>query len=432
MFGVKFLQQKLGRDIAWTMGSFMVLAVSGIVINVVVASLRDAAALGVFNQAYAVYIIASQIAVCGVHYSVLRHAAFFDDDAEERGAMLFTSIVLTLLFGVLAAIALYVFAPLLGRAFDSVVTGEAIRYAAYGLVFFPLNKVLLGYLNGLRHMKMFAILQASRYIFVMVWVSIVAASSDVDFKNATLAFFVAEFATTLIAMVYLLLTGLLSAMHFSLKWIKKHVVFGSKSLLAGMFVEMNSRVDVLMIGLFLPDRAVGIYSFAAMLVDGLYHVLAMVRINFNPVLVGALRDKKWEAMQGLLKKAKQYAYPVTLFLALLVLGVFWVMANYIVPEKGLQEGIYSLLILLAGLTLISAFIPFDNLLLVSGHPGFQTFQHMTVVTANIGLNYTLVPILGIEGAALATISGYIVGMIVLMILVNHFLRWNLLTNRVVA
>jgi hypothetical protein len=45
-----------------------------------------------------------------------------------------------------------------------------------------------------------------------------------------------------------------------------------------------------MIGIFLPDREVGIYSFAAMMVDGMYHVLAMVRLNFNPVLVAAVRD----------------------------------------------------------------------------------------------------------------------------------------------
>ena len=63
----------------------------------------------------------------------------------------------------------------------------------------------------------------------------------------------------------------------------KHLVFGFRGLGAGMFAEFNSRVDVLVIGFFLEDRAVGIYSFAAMLVDGIYHVLAMIRINFNPI-----------------------------------------------------------------------------------------------------------------------------------------------------
>ena len=46
--------RKLSGDILWTLGSFGVLAASGLVINVAVAGFRDAAALAVFNIAYAV------------------------------------------------------------------------------------------------------------------------------------------------------------------------------------------------------------------------------------------------------------------------------------------------------------------------------------------------------------------------------------------
>ena len=83
--------QKLSRDIAYTLGSFFVLAISGIVINIVIMGFRDAAALGVFNLAYAVYIMLSQFAVWGLHYSVLRHAAYYESDPEERGHMLLTA-----------------------------------------------------------------------------------------------------------------------------------------------------------------------------------------------------------------------------------------------------------------------------------------------------------------------------------------------------
>ena len=162
------LRQRLGRDklsqdIAWTLGSFVVLAASGIVINIVVTRLRDADALGVFNQAYAVYIIVSQFAVWGMHYSVLRHAALFDTDPAERGRMLATAGLCSLLLGTLAACALWLAQPLLASAFDSAPTGRAVGYGALGLILFPLNKVLLAYLNGLRRMKAFSLLQGVRW-----------------------------------------------------------------------------------------------------------------------------------------------------------------------------------------------------------------------------------------------------------------------------
>ncbi|MCP5172547.1 MAG: oligosaccharide flippase family protein [Pseudomonadales bacterium] len=426
-----FFQHKLNRDISWTLGSFVILAVSGIVINLVVAGFRDAAALGVFNQSYAIYIITSQIAVFGIHYSVLRHAAFYEKNPEERGSLLFTSVVMSIFLGFLAAVILFFSSEKIGVILDSDITGRAIGYAAFGLLFFPLNKVLLSYLNGLRYMKAFSILQASRYVLVMLWVAIVA-TSDMDFALSTLGFFVAESSTVVLAVIYLIFKKECKALKFNRRWVSRHFSFGAKGLLAGMFVEMNSRIDVLLIGFFLSDELVGIYSFAAMLVDGLYHVLAMVRINFNPVLVGCLRDYDWSSAQKLLRKSKILGYPATLIMSILISVAFWVLTSLLIPEKGLASGIYPLTILLAGLTIISAYIPFDNLLMVSGRPGWQTFQHMTVVVSNVILNLSLVPIFGLAGAALATASSYIVGTLMLMFMVDRLLKWKLWNNQITS
>ena len=111
---MKFMKHKLTTDIAWTMGCLVVLAASGILINLIIARLRDAAALGVFNQAYAIYIVASQFAVFGLHYSVLRHAALYDSDESERGRMLVNAGAYSLLLGACAAVSLYLAAPLFG------------------------------------------------------------------------------------------------------------------------------------------------------------------------------------------------------------------------------------------------------------------------------------------------------------------------------
>jgi O-antigen/teichoic acid export membrane protein len=134
--------QKLSRDIAYSLGSFVVLAISGIVINIVITGFRDAEALGVFNISYAVYIVASQLAVWGLHYSVLRHSAYYESDMVERGHLLLTAAVCALAMGVIAAGLLTLAVPLFVRAFGSETTGAAIGNAALGLLLFPLNKIL--------------------------------------------------------------------------------------------------------------------------------------------------------------------------------------------------------------------------------------------------------------------------------------------------
>jgi Membrane protein involved in the export of O-antigen and teichoic acid len=306
--------QKLSQDIAFSLGSFAVLAISGIVINIVITVFRDAAALGVFNIAYAVYIVASQVAVWGLHYSVLRHAAYHASDQEARGHMLLTAAVCSIAMGLGAGAVVFQAEPLFAVAFNSETTGAAIRNTALGLTVFPLNKVLIAYLNGLREMRAYAVLQALRYLMIMALVALVAASS-LPIEVSTFCFFVAELLTLVTACLYIASRRLVGTLGFRRSWVVRHYQFGTKALAAGLFTEVNSRVDVLMIGIFLSDRATGIYSFAAMLVDGVYHVLAMVRINFNPILVAAIRDRDWRTVLNLRRQARRIVLPVTIVLA---------------------------------------------------------------------------------------------------------------------
>lgn len=426
--GEVFRTQKLTRDIAWSMGSFFVLAISGIVINISVTAFRDAAALGVFNLAYAVYIVISQFAVWGIHYSVLRHTAYYKEALAERTRMLCTAVCLSLLLGIIFAALTALAESLFVRVFASPSTGAAIRNAALGLLLFPLNKVLLAYLNGLREMKAFSIFQGLRYFLVMLFVSAVAASS-LPIELTAISFFIAECMTALAVLVYIARQRLIQSPQFCVKWMKKHFVFGSKGLLGGMFAEVNSRIDVLMIGYFLSDRATGIYSFAAMLVDGLYHVVALIRINFNPVLVTVIRDGDWEKARQLRKQAKKFVLPSVVTLSLVLIAAYCILALWVVPNKGLIEGLPSLLILLAGLNTIALFLPFDNLMVVTGHPGYQAAQQIFTVAANVLVAAILLPLLGIEGAACGTAISYLTGITMLIVFSHRLLGWQLISNR---
>ena len=94
-----------------------------------------------------------------------------------------------------------------------------------------------------------------------------------------------------------------------------------------------------------------------------------------------------------------------------------------------MEGLPSLLILLTGLTLISAFVPFDNLLMISGHPGYQTLQQLFTVGANAVVAVLLLPPVGIAGAAAGTALSYLVGVAALLWFSPRVVGWDLLTNQ---
>jgi O-antigen/teichoic acid export membrane protein len=58
-----------------------------------------------------------------------------------------------------------------------------------------------------------------------------------------------------------------------------------KSFFSNVLLQMNTRIDVLVLGLFWSDHIVGIYSFAATLAEGVYQLLVVLRTNYNPMLV---------------------------------------------------------------------------------------------------------------------------------------------------
>ena len=420
-------KSSLVQDIAYTMTSFLVLAISGVIINIVITLTRDTQSLGVFNLSYIIYLILAQIATIGVQYSVLRNSARYKNDGTILGKLLGTGALMSLFSGIFIACFLYWLCHQLKPFFRSESTSLAIAYSTFGLMLFPLNKVSQAYLNGLRRMKAFSIIQGLRYIMVMILVSIVSISS-LPIEYATLSFLAAELITAIFCWRYICTKTPLGPLVFDITWMKNHWLFGINAFWFTILADVNSKMDVILIALFVNEKSVGIYSFLAMLIDGLYHALAMIRINFNPTLVVVLSENRWDDAQQMLVKSKQYVFPITLILAFLIIICFYVFSVLIAPEKGLQQGILPLFILLAGVTTISFLIPFDNLLVVSGYPGYQTMQQIAVVLSNLTVTTILIFNMGIIGAAIGTIIGYLAGVAVLIILTRRLIGWNLVSN----
>lgn len=125
------------------------------------------AALGVFNQVTTAFFVFSVIAAGGLQFSALRSVAERADDPEHVSAAALGALLPTL---VLACLTWGVFSLLSGvigeRLLDSHGVTIGMRLAGPGLVFFALNKVLLGIVNGLRRMRAFAIYTSLRYLLI--------------------------------------------------------------------------------------------------------------------------------------------------------------------------------------------------------------------------------------------------------------------------
>jgi O-antigen/teichoic acid export membrane protein len=176
-----------------------------------------------------------------------------------------------------------------------------------------------------------------------------------------------------------------------------------------------------MIGVFLTDEHVGLYTLAAMVAEGLFQCLVVVRNQMNPVIAKLLAGSHPVAIVALAQQAWRYLYPLMGLAYLMGLGGLFVVVSYWLPlsHPGSTLGAYA--ILAAGVWAVSGFVPFDGVLVQSGRPGHHTFVALLVVVSNAFLNLLLIPNLGLVGAALATGLSLVMSIVYL----NVFMRWQL-------
>lgn len=395
---------KFSRDVAWNVVSLGVAGVCGILLNYLISVVYSPAALGVFNQVFAAYILFSQVAALGIHYSALQRIAA-GDEPGERAAVATSALALTAVLAVAVAAAFWAVAPIAGDLLDSddVVTGMA--FAAPGVFFFALNKVLLGCLNGVRRMRWYAILGAGRFA-LMLGAFAVAAAAGADRAALPILLTVAEAGTAVVAVIASRdLFGRLGLAELRRR-AADHLAFGVKGVMSGVLAEVNSRVDVLMLGYFASDTVVGVYSFAAIFAEGMFQLLIVLRTNYAPIVARLIATDEREELLAIVHRGRNRTYALSLVGGALAVAGYVILIPLVTTDPVLAESWHYFAVLIAGMVSCAGYVPFNQILLHARLPGWHSLFMLAVIGINIGANLALIPVLGALGAAIATAGAF--------------------------
>jgi O-antigen/teichoic acid export membrane protein len=382
--------------------SFFTVGISGILINIFIIKYYDIEVLGNFNLMLSFLIILSQFCVGGMQFSVLKHNSNFHKKLNEVSKSLSSALVLSSLFSVMIILILYLIAPMLEKVFVLDNFALSIYLILPALLFFALNKILLMSLNGLNYMKSYAVFNAFRYVLLLI--SLVVFYYQ-DFDNIYLVFIfsISEF----ILFIGLIIYHYGNILGFKLPkqyWIKRHFYFGIKGMWGGALMETNTRVDILMIGVFLGYGAVGIYSFASMIVEGFAQVYMVLKNNIDPVVGKAYFDKKYNIIYDTIDDIRKKYVPFLVLFGIVAIVLYKPIFIYIfgLDEQMVQNSWSAFIILMIFILVSSFFKPFMGILNQINRP--EKFSQIILlgVILNICLNFVLLQILGIYGAALST------------------------------
>lgn len=408
------------RDGLWSLGSFAVIVLSGLLINVVVANSLGRSALGLYNTCLSIVLIGGQLATVGMHSAM----AFFVPAAiaTEKNHHSYIRVALR---SVLASSSLLTAAVVLAVEFiaKSHVSSDfliGIRCSYLALFLFPFTKVLVSFANGLGNIKVAAIANGSRFL-LMFFVALFMVRQNISWTYIPMVISCAEFLV-LCGLVIFASSAIKGFWHQDdeMKEISKEVTsFGRRSIPASFLLDVNTRVDILVLSVLKGVDVVGQYTIASTFSEGLFQMCMVMRLAIEPRVAGLAAKQMSSALHELVRKYVGMSY------LLLAPVIFCAIALYVPVTELLFDkteliGTSNIFYILAlGIVLSCGFIPLTNLLQQMGDPLGQSGLLLIVSLLNLIGNLILVPRFGGAGAAAGTAIAQIMFVPTLVALANR-------------
>lgn len=196
-------------------------------------------------------------------------------------------------------------------------------------------------------------------------------------------------------------------------WLKEALPF----FLLGSVAIINTQLSMVVLGFFRPTEEVGVYKIATIASTIVSFFLNSVNMTISPLISSLYFNSELDKLQRLLKSTVRLIFMVGVIISLIYLffGRFFINLFY---GPDYLNAYIPLMILTLGQLVNSAAGSVGNVLNMTGNQKYTVKGQAIAALSSVILNFILIPILGIKGAALATSISLIIWNIILL----HFLK----------
>lgn len=404
------------RDLVWNLVPVLLLAVVGLGLKLSIGrpDWWGAAALGVFNLVTISWFVFAVLGAFGLQFAVLRAVAEAPGDRDRVAAVVVGALVPAVAIAAVVT-ALYVALRGVFGALQGPEVAEGMLWAAPGLFCYSINKVLLGVVNGLHRMRAFAIYTSLRYVLIAIGLGL-ARGLDADAVQLPAIWSFTECALLLVLAGELLATVRLSRGAGWRVWARRHLDFGARGVVATLAAEINSKLDVWLLGIAVSNTLVGVYALASALYEGVMQLAVVMQNLVNPVLANRLATGELREAEALARRTRRWFVPALAGATLVGAALYPLVIPPLIDDPLFAEGAWPFAILMAGVALSSPWLPFTHVLMMAARPGWHTGYTLATVAVNLVGNLVLIPPLGLCGAALAAAASLVASALLLRLL----------------
>ncbi|OOP56597.1 MAG: hypothetical protein AYP45_08255 [Candidatus Brocadia carolinensis] len=383
------------RKVMETFATRIVQICLGLVTTVLVARILKPEGRGLFAVATTLGAIGIQFGNLGLQASNTYYVA---KDRKILPELFANALIVSFVFGGLGSTLTWLFfafrpdlAPLHGLLLIL-----ALSFIPFGLATLLLKNLLIG-IYKIRSYNTIEIATSGINVFMIVLLIIINSVSTESVFGTGLIALIIGFAWT-----YWKLSTCIGKFHKpSIHLLKTNIGYGFKVYLTTLFAFMVSRIDLLMINYMLGETQAGYYSVAVSLANLLLVFPAVVHTISFPKLSSEVDPiKRWQF-------TVKTACGIGAFMVVACLGglFFGKYAIILLFGKVFESAYVPFLIMSLGVLILSVegiFRKYINTDPVKGYRNEIIYIWAGALPVNIGLNYILIPWMGINGAATAS------------------------------
>ena len=346
--------------------------------------------LGLFNKSYAIFIVLGHLFLFSIHENLVKNLTSAKNRTEYLSSIFFIALcccILSIFFFIIINFFL---------SDSDLFYGINHYFLLWTIPLFIINKFFFAVLNADKKFHLYFFLNCLRPIFIFS-LMLLLFYNNINISNV---FFVSE---TILLFVNLTIYKkfnieiLINKINFII--LKKIIFFNTLSLPHSLLSYSFLRIDIIILSFFISLENLGYYSFASMIIEGIYQLLTMMRDRINPDIAIQLQLKKYK----LSLYYKKIFINIFLFFSIFLITYFIffpsfsIISNY---DYNLSRNLF--LIISCGLFIFSISSVMEHIFLMNNKPHYQSFYIILGNLLNIILNIVLIKMFGVYGAAFAT------------------------------
>ena len=413
--------QDLVKDIGWAVAGTVFLTIAGFILNVLIGNLFDEKGLGVYSLLATLYLAIGTLASAGLPGALTKYTTEFVDKPTVGCEFYAAALVLSIVFGLLGSAIMLTLRGWVGIVFNTPDLTQLLVIAALGLPIFELNKIVLARLRGLRQMRVFSIGESTRYLLLIVLtVGLVS-------WQGTLAAAVWALVLTELVLLAVLWCVTKIAQHLKVSNLgqrgRELSRFGSQILVSRLFVDLDARVGLLIIGYCLTPADVGIFAVAFMFAQA----LTVLPIALQKVTGPVITQNYVNGLSAPLGQFVNRTMQITVFLLTLVsiplIVLFPQIIRLLYPgQNAFLAAQTAFNVLVVGFLFRGIAASVGSVFVSIGRPDIVLKVAPIRLLFNVVLSVALVGVFGISGVAAGTAA---TGLLT-------FSLWTVLMSRVIG